>query len=156
MANTISDFMGQDHDRLDELFKQFQETEQEHPDKAKPLFKEFLTGLQRHIVWEEEILFPVFEQHADMTQGHGPTTVMRMEHRQIKEFLDRIHERVAAGQPAEDTAERGLLEVLGMHNLKEERVLYPWLDSMLEERERADLIERMQQLPPERYETCCT
>ncbi|RMH05572.1 MAG: hemerythrin domain-containing protein [Nitrospirae bacterium] len=156
MSTSIAEFMEQDHDRLDEIFKRFQETKRQDPAKGKTLFKDFLTGLHRHIVWEEEILFPIFEQQAEMMQGQGPTRVMRMEHRQIKQFLDQIHEKVAAGDPNSDEAERGLLEVLGAHNVKEERILYPWIDSMVSGEERAALITRMQHLPPEAYTQCCS
>lgn len=152
---TIAEFMGQDHDRLDEIFKQFQETKAQDLGQAKEHFKAFLTGLQRHIVWEEEILFPVFEAHADMVQDHGPTAVMRIEHKQIKQFLDQIHEKIAAEDRRTDNAERGLLEVLTNHNVKEEKILYPWIDNTVSEEERASLMTQMQNLPPEKYEHCC-
>lgn len=55
---TISAFYEQDHDRLDELFKTFQTFKRSDFDKAKEAFQEFSVGLQRHIVWEEDLLFP--------------------------------------------------------------------------------------------------
>lgn len=148
MPPTIAEFMGQDHDRLDEIFKQFQESKSRDLGQAKEHFKAFLTGLQRHIVWEEEILFPVFEAHADMVQDHGPTAVMRIEHKQIKQFLDQIHETIAAEDRRTENAERGLLEVLTSHNVKEEKILYPWIDNTVSEAERAALITQMQNVQP--------
>ena len=57
--NTITAFFEQDHDRLDELFKTFQELKRSDFSKAQEAFKEFKVGLQRHIVWEEDLLFPL-------------------------------------------------------------------------------------------------
>lgn len=149
MSTTIAEFMEQDHDRLDQIFKEFQGTKRQDAEKTKILFQEFLRGLRRHIVWEEEILFPVFEAHADMGQDHGPTAVMRNEHRQIKMFLEQIHEKTTAEDPACDEAEQGLLAVLTAHNVKEEKILYPWIDNSVSEDERTSLLTKMQNLPPE-------
>ena len=63
---TIFDFMAADHDGLDGLFKEFQKASHSGPAEAKKLFSEFSFGLKRHIVWEEEILFPPFEERTGM------------------------------------------------------------------------------------------
>jgi regulator of cell morphogenesis and NO signaling len=151
----ITAFMEQDHDRLDELFRNFQTAKARDVAQAKPFFSEFKRSLQRHIVWEEEFLFPRFESRTGMTDG-GPTAVMRMEHRRIKELLDGIHDRVAAGNADTGEYERELGEVLLVHNTKEEAVLYPAIDRCVSAKEAAGLIDAMNALPPERYAHCCT
>ena len=60
--NTISAFYEQDHDRLDDLFKTFQQFKRSDVAKAKEAFQGFKLGLQRHIVWEEDLLFPLWEE----------------------------------------------------------------------------------------------
>jgi iron-sulfur cluster repair protein YtfE (RIC family) len=76
---SVNEHYTEDHDRLDELFHQFQALKSSGPSKAINSFHEFTSGLERHIVWEEEIVFPVFEKRFD--QYGGPTEVMRwMEH----------------------------------------------------------------------------
>jgi len=57
---TIREFYEKDHNRLDELFKTFQQLKRSHPPKAKGVFEEFKFGLERHIVWEEDLLFPLW------------------------------------------------------------------------------------------------
>ena len=148
---TIAEFMGQDHDRLDDIFKQFQTIKNQKASKARSLFQEFLTGLHRHIVWEEDILFPVFEAEAEMVQDHGPTGVMRNEHRQIKAFLGQIQAKIAEGNLHTEEAEAGLLQVLTAHNVKEEKILYPWIDNCVGDEERGSLLTKMEHLPPDRY-----
>ena len=53
---TVSTFYAQNHDRLDELFKTFQKLKRSDFPKAKEAFTAFKLGLQRHSVWEEDLL----------------------------------------------------------------------------------------------------
>ncbi len=152
--NAITNFMGQDHDRLDGLVTEFQATKGSDLGKAKDFFSEFKRGLQRHIVWEEEILFPLFEHRTGM-EDRGPTAVMRTEHRQIKDFLEQIHDRIAKGETNTDEFERGLLAVLSAHNKKEETILYPWIDQSLSDQEAEETLARMREVPEEQYHHCC-
>jgi regulator of cell morphogenesis and NO signaling len=151
---TISVYYEQDHDRLDELFKAFQHSKRSDFAKAKEAFTEFKSGLQRHIVWEEELLFPLWEEKTGMSEG-GPTFVMRAEHRQIGELLEAIHRKVAEDDSESDREEQRLLALLGSHNMKEERVLYPSIDQVTTEEERALVYRQMQDMPEDRYRTCC-
>jgi hemerythrin superfamily protein len=80
---------------------------------------------------------------------------MRLEHRRLKELLEGIHDRVAAGKTDTGEYEHELLDVLMVHNTKEEAVLYPAIDRCLSEKEAAELIETMKALPAERYAQCC-
>jgi iron-sulfur cluster repair protein YtfE (RIC family) len=150
-----------DHDRLDGLFKKFQELKRVDFQKAIECFKQFKVGLQRHIVWEEEILFPLFERK--MGSPLGPTQVMRMEHRQIREYLESIHKKVhehppkadASGGPESDQEEQMLLTVLSAHNQKEENILYPAIDRSISDEERTYVFSAMKNIPEERYQFCC-
>jgi regulator of cell morphogenesis and NO signaling len=151
---TISAFYEQDHDRLDELFKTFQKFKRSDFSKAKEAFKDFKFGLQRHIVWEEDLLFPLWEEKTGMSEG-GPTFVMRAEHRRIGQQLEAIHDKVAEQNPDSDEEEQALLDLLGSHNMKEERVLYPAIDQVTSEEEREAVFRNMKNIPEERYRVCC-
>ena len=151
---TISAFFEQDHDRLDELFKTFQKLKRADFAKAKEAFKAFKFGLQRHIVWEEDVLFPLWEEKTGMSEG-GPTFVMRVEHRQIGQQLEAIHGKVADQNPDSDQEEQALLDLLGSHNMKEERVLYPAIDQLTSAEERETVFRNMNDIPEERYKLCC-
>jgi iron-sulfur cluster repair protein YtfE (RIC family) len=151
---TISAYYEQDHDRLDELFKTFQRLKRSDFAKAKEAFKEFRFGLQRHIVWEEDVLFPLWEERTGMSEG-GPTFVMRHEHRQIGQQLEAVHQKVADQDPDSDQEERALLDLLGSHNMKEERVLYPAIDQLTSVEERETVFQNMKSIPEERYKLCC-
>ncbi|MBI4003709.1 MAG: hemerythrin domain-containing protein [Candidatus Omnitrophica bacterium] len=154
MTQSIRGYYGHDHDRLDDLFKQFQAFKRNNLPKAKNSFRRFKIGLQRHIVWEEEILFPLFEEKTGM-KGMGPTEVMRMEHRQIKQLLEAIHQNLQRQDSEHDSEEAALLEVLGAHNQKEEQILYPAIDQQLSEQERRDVFAKMERVAEDPDPRCC-
>ena len=151
---TISTFYELDHNRLDELFKTIQKFKRSDFAKAKEAFREFKFGLQRHIVWEEDLLFPLWEEKTGRSDS-GPTFVMRAEHRQIGQLLEAIHGKVADQNPECDQEEQALLNLLGSHNMKEERVLYPAIDQVTNEEERETVFRNMDNIPEERYRVCC-
>ena len=151
---TITEFFEQDHDRLDDLFKTFQQLKRSDFPKAQEAFKGFKVGLQRHIVWEEDLLFPIWEQKTGMSDS-GPTPVMRNEHCQIGQQLEAIHQKVADQNPDSDQEEQALLDLLGSHNRKEERALYPAIDKVTSAEERETVFLNMNNIPEERYKLCC-
>lgn len=153
-TNLISCYFEADHKRLDAALERFQQLKRESFTEAKPYFKIFFKGLKRHIVWEEDVLFPLFEQKNGI-HGSGPTVVMREEHRRIGSLLNAIHDKVRKADPSSDDEEEMLIEVLSAHNLKEEKVLYPAMDQLLNSEETTRIFLDIENIPAERYETCC-
>lgn len=152
---TVTAFYEKDHDRLDELFKTFQTSKRSDFIKAKEAFKEFKVGLQRHIVWEEELLFPMWEEKTGMIED-GPTPVMRFEHEQIKQLLEAIHRKVEEQNLDTDQSEQALFNLLSSHNRKEERALYPAIDNVTSAEEREKMFNSMNSIPEDRYDSCCS
>jgi iron-sulfur cluster repair protein YtfE (RIC family) len=153
-APSVSEFFAADHDRLDGFFAEFRRLKRIDFPKAKENFKQFMFGLKRHIIWEEEFLFPAFERGTGFP-GAGPTAVMRVEHRRIGDWLEAIHDKVRRADPESDREEAALLDVLAQHNAKEENVLYPMLDRSLSNDERETMFDAMARLPADAYATCC-
>jgi iron-sulfur cluster repair protein YtfE (RIC family) len=143
-----------DHDRLDQLLDTYRRLKGVDFTRAKEAFKEFKFGLQRHIIWEETVLFPVFEEKTGMREC-GPTVVMRAEHREIGRRLDALHDKVRRQDVDSDREEQSLLQALLAHNQKEENVLYPAIDRLSSEEERVAAFKKMEELPEEAYGTCC-
>ena len=140
-AASITQYFELDHDRLDALFEHFQHLKKTATPKAEGNFWEFKSGLESHIAWEEDILFPRFEEKTGM-RGTGPTEVMRMEHRQIKQLLEAIRWRLQQATVS-DLEEAALLEILHAHNQKEEHILYPAIDGLLTDQDRLEVFARM-------------
>jgi iron-sulfur cluster repair protein YtfE (RIC family) len=151
---TVQAAFAQDHDRLDRLLDTFRRLKRVDFAKAKEAFREFKTGLQRHILWEEHILFPLFEEKTGM-RDYGPTVVMRAEHREIGRRLEALHDKVRRQDVDSDREEQDLLQALFAHNQKEENALYPALDRLSSEEERAAAFKAMEELPEEAYRACC-
>lgn len=142
---TISTMFDEDHERLDALFKSYQTLKQTDFLKAKSAFLEFKAGLQRHVAWEEEVMFPLWEKKSGMTGG-GPTIVMRNEHREIWECLESLARKIQ-GQNSETAREEEiLLDLLDRHNMSEEEVLYPEMDHLISPEEREVAFRAMEKI----------
>lgn len=144
-SRTVNEALSWDHDRLDDLeARAFKARERGDFAEAKALYTVFAFGLRRHIRFEEELLFPAFEAKAGFPAEMGPTAVMRDEHREILQDLDRIEQAIGDGAAPVESLRHGLHLVLGNHNLKEEHVVYPMTDQALGELESDGLVARIQ------------
>jgi iron-sulfur cluster repair protein YtfE (RIC family) len=139
--DSITRYLSWDHDRLDGLLNEAtRHVEQGDLVQARSLFVSFEEGLRRHIRIEEELLFPLFESRTGMR--NGPTAVMRTEHRLIEAELVRMRRGLDTGDASEYATGLATLHgVLGPHNVKEEQVLYPTTDDMLDVLERRDFVD---------------
>lgn len=141
----VSEYLGWDHQRLSAILGEVSRLVREGAcqDAARP-FAEFACGLNWHINAEETTLFPAFEQKTGIVDG--PTTVLREEHRLIRQWMDEVTAALKASDPtATKRAITGLEAILGEHNIKEEQVLYPMTDGALAGgREREELVNRIQ------------
>ena len=141
----VGEALAWDHDRLDALESEaFAARGAGDLHAAAARYAAFACGLNRHIGFEEEILFPAFEEKTGMDPTCGPTAVMRLEHGEIRFLLETIGQSVA--DPASDVLalRRRFHEVLSEHNEKEEVILYPGMDGMLRPEESDALFARIQ------------
>jgi regulator of cell morphogenesis and NO signaling len=151
---TVQASFADDHDRLDELLATYRRSKRVDFDRAKRAFKQFKVGLQQHILREEGVLFPLFEEKTGM-RDNGPTVVMRAEHRGIARRLEAIHDKVRVHDVDTDQEEEALVEILSAHNHKEENILYPAIDRMLNDEEEAAAFRKMEELAGEARQACC-
>lgn len=87
--------------------------------------------LNCHFGTEEDVLFPAFEQSTGMSAG--PTQIMRMEHRQMRELLDEMQQALGERDAAAFSgATEILLVLMQQHNMKEENILYPMCDDAID------------------------
>lgn len=122
-------------------FHQFQSLKASDRVQAAVDLREFKAGLEQHIVWEKEILFPSFETKFRLPGE--PPKVMRWEHREIRKYLDSIAKMLARDEFGTAKEEFGLLAVPCPHNQKEEGILYPMIDRFKGAEERAGFFARM-------------
>ena len=127
-TNGISGFFEKDHDEIDQILAT---VDCARPGEALPRFEEFDRRLERHIVWEESLLFPSAVDAAPHLE-QGPVGMMKMEHVRIRASKAEAVRCLRGGDAAgARRAIEEMLEALGPHNMKEERILYPLCDQLL-------------------------
>jgi regulator of cell morphogenesis and NO signaling len=143
-ASSLNDFLTEDHDRLDELLDNFQQRKAGDLIEAAEIWTRFTAALLRHLLWEETILFPLFEQK---TGQSGLTDTLRAEHEEIREWLAAVSEKVEESDADSDHEAEMLVNELGGHNAREEYALYPQLDKLLSDAEKQGAFEAMSAVP---------
>jgi uncharacterized protein (DUF2249 family) len=144
-TRAVTECLAWDHDRLEALEQRaFEARAAGDYEEARSIYRAFTHGLRHHIGFEEGVLFPEFEARAGFSPQAGPTAVMRFEHREIESLLARIEAGIGDAAATMDGARAELHRILGEHNLKEERILYPGTDQLLTADQRDELVKRIQ------------
>ncbi len=145
----VTEALAWDHDRLDAIEQAATGAWVEGETRAAArLHLQFVSGLHRHIRFEESVLFPEFERVSGTAPDRGPTAAMRVEHAEIQALLEEVGLAAASGvRPAEMTR-ADLKALLHQHDLKEENVLYPMLDRALNAQDTDALVFRFQAMDP--------
>jgi len=139
---TISGYLEADHVRCDALFAPARDAVRHgrwaQADHALAAFRH---ALERHLLIEERIVFPAFESALRNTLT--PTAAMRSEHLRIRGVAQRLADALRA-RDAEAFLNHAdtLGVVLYQHGEKEEGVLYPMIERILQ-RTSADIVAAM-------------
>ena len=147
-AGSVSELLGSDHRRLDAILAEVKRALAAGDlAGAAARFSAFREGLERHIVAEEQVLFPAFESATGLSGG-GPTQVMRAEHAELRRLLDELAASLPRAGDDERTSLLGVLTgLIRAHNGKEERILYPMTDQALRDApEREEVLQRLREL----------
>lgn len=133
--NSMSSVLAQDHRLCDEIFAEAERAAGAGDyAAAQAAFARFHSAMERHMGFEEQVLFPAFDEATG--SDAGPTVVMRHEHEALRELLGRMGDAIGQGQGAEYLGlGETLLVLLQQHNVKEENVLYPMMEQVLGARE---------------------
>ncbi len=134
----IAQYLTEEHRKCDQFYAQAEQAVLSGDwDKAKEHFKEFKEKTLLHFKKEEDILFPEFEEKTGIVMG--PTQVMRHEHAQARELLDRLEKSVEEKNKDEFlSAGESLMILIQQHNMKEEQILYPMSDQHLSSEEMVE------------------
>lgn len=126
---TILRLLNHEHERLNELFFQFRELMEINRTKARGAFRDFNSGLREHIKFEEQTLFPLYEERFALNR-EGPTGVMRIEHRIIRQLLAELSRKLESAASDGSAEQIVLNELLHNHNNREESAIYLKLDKL--------------------------
>ncbi len=141
---TIAQTFSYDHSRCDKFFAKAEECVAKKDWKSATTdFAKFLSAMERHFRMEEEVLFPTIEER--MGQRIGPTQVMRMEHQQMRDLFVEMQDSLTQQDSDEYLGlSETLLMLMQQHNGKEEHMLYPMGDRVLQH-DASSIIDQMQQ-----------
>jgi hemerythrin-like domain-containing protein len=127
--STLTECLEEDHRRLDAILTECKSLATAGGfAAAAERFESFASGLSRHIDAEEGVLFPPLLERAQSAMG--PVRVMRGEHLQIRALVLTLQTALRNSNPFWRSAVGELEALLDVHNMKEERVLYPMADAV--------------------------
>lgn len=133
----VFDFLKEDHEKLNVLFRELQHSED--PQQLKQFFDELYSELTSHAIAEEEALYPVARRLSDSS---GQAEQSYVEHAEAKQLLEEIR----LLDPASDAFNgkvRDLQGAIEQHVLEEEGMLFAKMNLNLSEQ---DLIQLMTQV----------
>jgi iron-sulfur cluster repair protein YtfE (RIC family) len=141
---TVTEYLSAEHHHCDNLFADAEAAAANNDMAgAKAGFAAFHREMERHLAKEETVLFPAFEQSTGSSRG--PTSVMRMEHEQMRELFAEMQAALDANDAgAYSGLSETLLILMQQHNMKEEQMLYPMADRAL--RDSAGVVGQMSEM----------
>ncbi len=128
---TMTSFLEQDHLRCDDLFRLTNESAclGRWPQAAREMAS-FADAVERHLLIEERILFPAYEQA--FRHAITPTASMRSEHLRIRAMVQRLSDAVAARDVITFFIHAdAYLLLMHQHSQQEEGILYPRIERVL-------------------------
>lgn len=144
------------HGRLDALFAEHQRALLRlDVELACACLEDYKRALLAHMHDEEELLLPLYGQHPEIPLG-GSVEIFLNEHRKMREYLILFKQEMPRLRAAEDL-EGAVIWLLDSqttfkrlhvhHDTRERKMLYPLLDELTTEHERAVLFSQLS-LPP--------
>lgn len=129
--------LGKEHTRLVQLFDNYRATKKIDLVEAGEIFNEFSNLLQKHMLWEERILFPILRKNKSLSHEHM-VDLIRSEHIKILAYLKHLQEEIEKELDTENEEEKLILALI-KHEEFEDGFFHPIIISLLEEEEKAEI-----------------
>jgi iron-sulfur cluster repair protein YtfE (RIC family) len=137
------------HQELDQLFFEHQMAllKGEFP-RSRNMLKAFERALLQHMKEEDEILLPIYRQRAAQIRG-GDAEIFSAEHVKISEWMNRINLRASRLSRSDANwkeiislfdDEAHFKKYMEHHSVREDRIFYPEVDRVVEEKEKEQLM----------------
>lgn len=144
------------HGQLDQMFIEHQRALiRLDLDRAEQLLNDYQIGLLAHIRDEEILMLPLYRERVNPPVG-GAADIFAGEHEKLRQFVALFRQEMAKIR-AMDDVELGVLflidsqhlfkRLLGHHDTREKKMLYPLLDEVTTEAERQELFARLEFAP---------
>lgn len=135
----ITELMVNDHERLMEMFNDFKATARFDSETAARIFSRFEKEFRKHMNVEEKLISTVFKKSTGEKENLLPISdSLRLEHERL---LLKMAGIAAALKKNDVPDSNGFFLMLRHHKNIEDRLFYPKLDEILEEREKNSVID---------------
>ncbi len=132
----IYGFMSRDHSRLDYIFQEFRKSKKAA--EAEQLFLEFRAGTERHIKWEEDVLFPLAKKK--IGEDSPMIDELITQHNRIRADLKGLADCL---KTRNSSLENDLEQLLAAHDKMEEEGIYPWVDDYIDDKAKEAALSKM-------------
>ncbi len=141
---SIDDALGADHERLDRLLGALEAEVRSGSPAAGEALERFVRGLESHMAWEDDHLFPAVKSLASEKERRSIES-LEIDHERLRDTLRSLASTLASGDAGGAGTLVGWLKTLLMgHNYDEEHGVYVEADRLLGAAERRRLIERFE------------
>jgi len=138
------------HKSINRVFKEYQDQKVADIKKAKELFSIFAKNLQKHMLWEERVLFPILAKDNHGNHSHA-IEIIKDEHRKILQLLRDLYMKVSKNEES-SKEEENLINALIKHEEFEDDVLYPAIDM---DSDREEAFQALGDIPEEEFDVEC-
>lgn len=135
---SIARKMSEDHEKITEIFNQFTNEKNDHKVKSE-MFSRFSKEFKTHMETEEIVMRSIRKN--EVAKAVVPVaSSLAIDHVKLLELLGGIEESVRKGEEIE-TGDFYML--LRKHKNVEDRLFYPELDRILDDKEKIKILERL-------------
>jgi hemerythrin-like domain-containing protein len=139
----VYEFMSSEHHEEYKLLEQFKLS------GSAEYFEKFVSGISKHMEFEEKILFPIVESHTG--EINNPLLdEISLQHSRIKSLMQEINSAIKnpGSKEALDGAVSELEQLLNSHDSMEESDFYPWIDEYANSEELKNAFEKLGEIKP--------
>jgi hemerythrin superfamily protein len=141
--NDILPLMIKDHRKIDKLLKKLEETIGKDYEIIRESFNKFEWELEKHLFTEEKAIFTLYNPK-DVSEGYKMLPELTKQHNYIINFLNNWRKDIRNKNKIEGFYE--FKHFITNHRLFEEKEVYPKLDQSLDESQKKQIINRINEI----------
>ena len=141
MQQTITQIMIKEHAKIDRIFEEFETSLETNFEESKQLFKDFKWNLEKHFFIEEKVIFHIYNS-ATEKESEEIMNLLK-DHKDLQWRINRIeNSSIANMKPILQELKIILKSHVGLEN----NIFYPKLDSELDEKSKALILEKTEEI----------
>jgi len=140
MDNKISQFMKNEHRKIDGLLEEFEKSKNNNSNELKNTFNAFKGYLDKHFFIEEKVIFHIYNSSND---ANFDIISLLKDHKDILWLISNIEDSFKNNK---ETPILELKKLLKAHIGLEDAIFYPRLDNELNDEEKSMIFDRVEEI----------